>query len=60
MNEREARESLQMTQTGSSVQGAATTTVADKPMEKIVGEPYRGKPDVQLDEGAEEKSCGLD
>jgi hypothetical protein len=25
--------------------------VADTPMEKVVGEPYRGKPDVRFDEG---------
>ena len=25
---------------------------ADKLMEKVVGEPYRGKPDVRFDEGA--------
>ena len=28
-----------------------TTTVADKHMGEDVGEPYRGKPDVQFDEG---------
>ena len=33
----------------------STTTVTDKPMEKVVGEPYRGKPDVRFDEGAEGK-----
>jgi len=49
-----------MTRMGSSAQSAATTTVADKPMEKIVGEPYRGKPDVRFDEGAEEKGYGED
>ena len=33
----------------------STTTVTDKPMGKVVGEPYRGKPDVRFDEGAEGK-----
>ena len=27
---------------------ASTTKVTDKPMGKVVGEPYRGKPDVRL------------
>ena len=30
---------------------ASTTTVADKHMGKVVGKPYRGKPDVRFDEG---------
>ena len=30
----------------------STTTVTDKPTGKVVGEPYRGKPDVRFDEGA--------
>jgi hypothetical protein len=30
--------------------------VTDKPMGKVVGEPYRGKPDVRFDEGAKGKS----
>ena len=30
---------------------ASTTTIADKRMGKVVGEPYRGKPDVRFDEG---------
>ena len=30
----------------------STTTVTDKCMGKVVGEPYRGKPDVRFDEGA--------
>ncbi len=34
---------------------ASTTTVTDKPMGKVVGELYRGKPDLQFDEGAEGK-----
>ena len=34
---------------------ASTTTVADKHMGKVVGEPYRGKLDVRFDEGAEGK-----
>jgi hypothetical protein len=29
--------------------------VTDRPMGKVVGEPYRGKPDVWFDEGAEGK-----
>ena len=29
--------------------------VTDKHMGKIVGEPYRGKPDVRFDEGAKGK-----
>ena len=32
---------------------ASTTTVTDKPMGKVVGEPYRGKLDVRFDEGDE-------
>ncbi len=31
----------------------STTTVADKHMGKVVGEPYRGKPDVRFEEGDE-------
>ena len=31
----------------------STTKVADKLMEKVVGKPYWGKPDVRFDEGAE-------
>ena len=31
---------------------ASTTTVTDKLTGKVVGEPYRGKPDVRFDEGA--------
>jgi hypothetical protein len=31
---------------------ASTTRVTDKRMGKVVGEPYRGKPDVRFDEGA--------
>jgi len=30
----------------------STTTVADKRTGKVVGKPYRGKPDVRFDEGA--------
>ena len=30
----------------------STTTVTDKFTGKVVGEPYRGKPDVRFDEGA--------
>ena len=30
----------------------STTTVTDKCTGKVVGEPYRGKPDVRFDEGA--------
>jgi hypothetical protein len=30
----------------------STTTVTDKRMGKVVGEPYRGEPDVRFDEGA--------
>ncbi len=37
-----------------------TSTVADKPMGKVVGEPYRGKPDVRFDEGAKGKCHGKD
>jgi len=29
-------------------------------MEKVVGEPYRGKPDVRFDEGAKGKRHGED
>jgi len=29
-------------------------------MGKVVGEPYRGKPDVRFDEGAEGKYYGKD
>ncbi len=36
---------------------ASTTTVTDKPMGKVVGEPYRGKPDVRFDEGTEGKQA---
>jgi hypothetical protein len=28
---------------------ASTTTVTDKLMEKVVGKPYRGKPDLRFD-----------
>ena len=31
----------------------STTTVTDKRMGKVVGEPYRGKLDVRFDEGDE-------
>jgi len=34
----------------------STTTVADKPAGKVVGKPYRGKPAVRFDEGAEGKA----
>jgi len=27
----------------------STTTVTDKPMEKVVGKPYRGKPDLRFE-----------
>ena len=37
-----------------------TSTVADKPMGKVVGEPYRGKPDVRFDEGAKGMCQGKD
>jgi hypothetical protein len=30
------------------------TTIADKLTKKVVGEPYRGEPDVRFDEGAKE------
>jgi len=30
----------------------STTTGTDKRMGKVVGEPYRGEPDVRFDEGA--------
>ena len=33
----------------------STTKVTDKRMGKVVGEPYRGKPDVRFDEGAKGK-----
>ena len=33
--------------------GVPTATVADKCTRKVVGEPYRGKPDVRFDERAE-------
>ena len=33
----------------------STTTVTDKPMGKVVGEPYRGEPDVRFDEGTKGK-----
>jgi len=36
------------------------TTIADKLTKKIVGEPYRGKPDVRFDEGAEGRRHGED
>ena len=40
----------------SSVDGCTlTTTVADKFMGKVVGEPYRGKLDVRFDEGTKGK-----
>ena len=32
---------------------SSTTTVTDKHMGKVVGEPYRGKLDVRFDEGDE-------
>ena len=36
----------------SSVEGhTSTTTVTDKRMGKVIGEPYRGKPDVRFEEG---------
>ncbi len=38
----------------------STTTVTDKPMGKVVGEPYRGKPDVRFDEGAKGMCQGKD
>jgi hypothetical protein len=34
------------------------TTIADKLAGKVVGEPYRGKPDVRFDEGTEGKRHG--
>jgi len=34
---------------------ASTTTVTDKPTGKVVGKPYRGKPDVRFDEGTKGK-----
>ncbi len=27
----------------------STTTVTDKPMEKVVGKPYRGEPDLRFE-----------
>ena len=36
------------------------TTIADKLTEKVVGEPYRGKPDVRFDEGAKGRGHGED
>ena len=38
----------------------STTTVTDKPTGKVVGEPYRGKPDVRFDEGAKGMQHGKD
>jgi hypothetical protein len=38
--------------TSSHDRGASTTTVIDKLTGKVVGKPYRGKPDVRFDEGA--------
>ena len=38
--------------TSSPDQDASTTTVADKLTGKVVGKPYRGKPDVRFDERA--------
>ena len=32
--------------------------VTDEHMGKIIGEPYRGKPDVRLDEGGKGKDTG--
>ena len=29
----------------------STTKVTDKPMGKVIGKPYRGKPDLRFDEG---------
>jgi len=37
--------------TSSVDRSTSTTTVTDKLMEKVVGKPYRGKPDVRFDEG---------
>jgi hypothetical protein len=37
----------------SAGRGVPTVTVADKPTGKVVGEPYRGEPDVRFDERAE-------
>jgi hypothetical protein len=34
------------------------TTIADKLTGKVVGEPYRGKPEVRYDEGAEGRCHG--
>ena len=39
----------------SASRGVPTATVADKPTGKVVGEPYRGEPDVRFDERAEGK-----
>jgi hypothetical protein len=36
------------------------TTIADKLAGKVVGEPYRGKPDVRFDEGAKGMGHGKD
>jgi len=36
------------------------TTIAAKLTEKVVGEPYRGKPDVRFDEGAKGRGHGED
>ena len=40
--------------------GVSTATVADKSTGKVVGEPYRGKPDVRFDEGAKGRHYGKD
>ena len=37
----------------------STATVTDKHMGKVVGEPYRGKPDVRFDEGTKGRKVGL-
>jgi hypothetical protein len=34
--------------------------VTDKPMGKVAGEPYRGKPDVRFDEGTKGRHHGVD
>ena len=39
--------------TSSHDQNTSTTTVTDKLTGKVVGKPYRGKPDVRFDEGTE-------
>ena len=44
--------SLRWDYTSSPDQDASTATVADKHAGKVVGKPYRGKPDVRFDEGA--------